>query len=323
MPEPFSNATRFIRKTQRRRRSGGGGDDMPTYTPGRNRAERDERDNPPPPIGVPENYRVPSVVSGRPAQTADALARHGETGFGQGSVIQRRPIYNEGAQYRPASLDPAGIGRLQASLAAAGLLTDFRYGVWDAKSVKAYEQLLGEANAAGITAEAAMRNRAAGIDFGGGSRGGGGEGGGSGGGGHWEFDENGEPVFIEDQYVPPPLELKRTNRDDLIRAIRTGVIDTMGTGWNSQQVGELADLYLQREEQIQRQAYGQRVALERTAFEQGEGAIAGAVIEQPTMEDPETFLQNELMRRDPAGYQVGGLINDAMPAFVNALKGWV
>jgi hypothetical protein len=313
MPEPglYRNVRRLSERA-RRRRSGGGDDGMPQW--GGTAGE------PGAPIGVPEDYTAPYVrdMTGMSARAGEGWAAGSG---GHGSIHQRRPIYNEGDQWRPASLDPAGIGRLQASLAAAGLLTDFRYGVWDSASIKAYEELLGEANAAGITAEAAMRQRAAGIDFGGGS-GGGRDGGGGGGGGHWGFDENGEPVFIPDQYVPPPLELKRTNRDDLIRAIRTGVIDTMGTGWSQQQVGELADLYLQREEQIQRDAYNRRIGLERTAFEQGESAVAGAVIEEPTMEEPETFLENELRRRDPVGVQAAGVVNDSMPAFIQALRGW-
>jgi hypothetical protein len=321
MSEPFRNARRLSDKLRRRaRRGGGGGDDMPVYQPGRNRDEREQRANRPSPIAVPDDYSVPYVRGG---ESLRGMSARGAEAWA-GSMGQQRPRYRDGDQFRPASLDPASIGRLQASMAAAGLLTDFRYGVWDNDSRKAYEALLGEANAAGLTAEAALRQRAAGIDFGGGGgRSGSDSGGGGGGGGHWEFDENGEPVFIADQYVPPPLELKRTNRDDLVRAIRTGVIDTMGAGWNSAQVGELADLYLQREEAIQREAYNRRVSIERTAFSQGESAVAGMTFEEPTLEDPETFLQNELKRRDPAGYQVGGLVNDAMPAFVNALKGWV
>lgn len=270
------------------------------------------------PLGVPEGYRTPYTRGGlTSARGAEVWAGAGR---GHGTIGAKLPLYYDGDQLRPSMSDPASIGRLQASLAAAGLLEDFRFGVWDKNSQDAYADLLSEANAAGVTWEAQLRNRAASFDFGGGgsSR----SGGGGGGGGRWTFDENGEPIFIPDQYVAPPLTLRTTNRDDLVRALRTGIIEKMGVGWNQQQIGELADLYIQKEIQAQQDAYNQQVAIERQAFEQGEGSVSGQVITEATVPSPETFLENELKTRDPIGYQVGTAITDVIPQFAQMLEGW-
>jgi hypothetical protein len=75
----------------------------------------------------------------------------------QGQVA---PRYYEGAQYLPVMLNstPQEIATLQGRLVNAGLLanTDFRGGVWDAPSQKAFMDVLGLANASGSDWQTAL-----------------------------------------------------------------------------------------------------------------------------------------------------------------------
>jgi len=292
---------------------------MPVYRPGRSRSEEEEADRPKP-LGVPEGYTTPIVRGPEPQGTADSAAQRAKAGLGPGTIGKRGPSYFEGDQFRPASLDPASIGKLQASLAAAGLLEDFRYGVWDKPSQDAYEALLGEANAAGLSAEAQMRQRAQGISIDQSGSGGSGSGG-KGGGGHWEFDENGEPYFVEDPFIPPPLQVKTTNKDDLRRVFRTAVIEKLGQGWSQAQIDEIVDAYNWKELAVQTDAYSQEVA--RLEDEFYGRAPRSNQITSVSAPDPETFVEDEMRRRDPVGFQAGQITQDFAPQFMNAIKGWV
>lgn len=280
----------------------------------------DEFDEGPSPLGVPREYEVAVQNQDRPGYYPHGF-NYRTRGYGAGAHPEDRsaiigPRYFDGDEWKPSQLSPAKVAQLQRAMATAGLLSDFRYGVWDSRSAKAYAEVLSFANASGMTEQMALQRmvNSPELSLGGGS--------GSRGGGRQiiGFDENGDPVYSE--YVAPPLELKTTNRDDLMRAIRSGIIDRMGVGWSQQQVGELADLYIQKEIEAQRSVYDQKVALERTAFEQGEGAVSGRTIVEPSVPDPETFLENELKRRDLPGFQAGNLANDVMPMFEEAIRGW-
>jgi len=292
-----------------RSRSRGGDDsDMPVYRPGgRNRAEEEVK--PPKPLGVPEGYTTPIVRGPEPQGSADSAAQRAKAGLGPGTIGKRGPSYFDGDQYRPASLDPASIGKLQASLAAAGLLEDFRYGVWDKASQDAYASLLGEANASGLSAEAALQQRAQGVSINQS-----GSGSGSGGGGHWEFDENGEPFFVEDPFVPPPLQVKTTNKDDLRRVFRSAVIEKLGEGWSQAQIDELVDSYNWKELAVQTDAYSQEVGrLEDEFYGRTPTSNQITSVSPPS---PETFVEDEMRRRDPVGFQAGQITQEFAPQFM-------
>jgi len=301
-----------------RSRSRGGDDsDMPVYRPGQgqSKAGTSERDRPKP-LGVPEGYMAPYTRGPEPQGTADSAAQRAKAGLGPGTIGKRGPSYFDGDQYRPASLDPASIGKLQASLAAAGLLEDFRYGVWDEASQDAYASLLGEANASGLSAEAALQRRAQGVSI---NQSGSGSGGG--GSGHWEFDENGEPFFVEDPFVPPPLQVKTTNKDDLRRVFRSAVIEKLGQGWSQAQIDELVDSYNWKELAVQTDAYSQEVGrLEDEFYGRAPRSNQITSVSPPS---PETFVETEMQRRDPVGFQAGQITQEFAPAFMNAIKGWV
>ena len=284
-----------------RRLGGGGSDGPPTYHPGGASSDRDA-------LGVPEGYTVPRVRTGqyseRGAQTAAALGRT------PGTIKDQGPRYFDGDEFTPAALSPAAIGRLQAALSNAGLLSDFRYGVWDQESRAAYKSLLEEANASGLTAEAMLSRRQQSVDIGGG---------GSGGGGGWSVDpETGEP--IAPQFTPPPLELRLSNKDDLRRVFRTAVIDKIGKGWSQAQIDELVDAYNWQEIRVQQEAYQSEVDRMRAEFE---GAPSTEPIVNVDMQSPETFLDEEVRRRDPAGVQATDIAEDYAPAFFQALGGYV
>jgi len=295
--------------------AGGVGGGRPTY--GGSSSSPDSRE----PLGVPEDYTVPYTrdMTGMSARAGEGWAAG--TG-GHGSIQERGPRYFDGDEYTPAGLGPVGIGELQEHMAVAGLLGDgWRYGIWDDTTASAYKAVLTEANAMGYTASQVIQMRQQSATFGG-TGGSGGAGGGSGGrGGSWQLDENGEPVFIEEAYVPPPLELRTTNKQDLARAFRQAVIDTMGEGWSQAQIAEMVDAYGWKEIQVQKEAYDQQVAAERAAFE-GTPLPEGSVISTVDVPSPDTFLEDELMRRDPVGFQSGKLVNEALPEFFNMMSGW-
>lgn len=301
--------SRMRRFGQARARAIGRGGDRPTYNPGGSGEG-------PKPLGVPEGYTTPYVrdMTGMSPRAAEGWAAGSG---GHGSVQERQPRYFEGDEWRPAGLGPDAIGELQQHMAASGLLSGrWRYGIWDENTAEAYKSVLTEANAMGLTAEAVIRLRGQSPGFGSSDEDG------SGGGG-WQYDENGNPVFVGEQYVPPPLELKTTNKDDLRSVFRRSVIDTLGQGWSQAQIDELVDAYNWEEVRVQREAYDRQVAIERAEFEGTRDPAGGEVISTVDVASPEAFLENEMIRRDPEGYKAGRLVNDAIPAFFAAVKGWV
>lgn len=96
-------------------------------------------------IGVPSGY-----VAKRVTQQSQSDV------FGNQTVVTpMAPLYSEGMQYDPAAYSPDDIQRLQIQLFNAGML-DFNYrpGVWDDKSTKAYESVLAMANQSGLDKDA-------------------------------------------------------------------------------------------------------------------------------------------------------------------------
>lgn len=109
----------------------------------------------PRPIGVPDDYAVPS---GNP--------RLGVR-FGGGGLFDMQwgveqplqtPRYMEGDEWMPASTSPGRIAELQQQMVDAGILKGkYRIGVWDQSSRTAYRSLLEVANGAGVDQTEALR----------------------------------------------------------------------------------------------------------------------------------------------------------------------
>lgn len=95
------------------------------------------------PLGVPSGYTLPS-------QPREVRVE------GRGWIGTQGPVnpvlYFEGDDLLPSTFPAEDIAALQRSLVQAGLLDDdFRLGVWDPVSVRAYRTLLEYANASGTT----------------------------------------------------------------------------------------------------------------------------------------------------------------------------
>jgi len=316
---PFSKLARGITS-----RGGSDADIAARIAGGITSSSSDEETTTRKPLGVPADWqgtRIRDPESFR-GMSPNAVDRWTLNGAGPGATGVGGPRYFVGDEWRPANTSGASVAALQRAMATAGLLDTFRYGVWDNQSAKAYAKVLGFANASGMTAQMALSQmvNSPQIKMAGGSGSGSGSGSGGGGGNVIGFDEQGNPIY--EGYVAPPLQLKTTNKDDLRRVMRSAIIDKLGQGWTQAQINEMVDAYNWQEIAVQKSNYDQAVALERTAFEQGAGAVAGQTSVTTEAPSPETFVENELMRRDPIGYQAGQVVNDAIPAFMQMLKGW-
>lgn len=296
------------------------------------RSAYNREDNPPDPGGLISGGPPPATTADEGPAPLGGMPREYRAAVpfssqGHTETIAVAPRYYDGDEWRPANIGSTGIKALQRAMATAGLLNDdFRWGRWTQESAKAYAQVLGYANARGITDQMALSEliNSPQIPIGGGGGGGTGGGGtgGTGGGGRGlvGFDENGEPIY--GGYVAPPLEIKTTNPDDLRAIMRKAIIDIKGEGWSQDQINELVDAYNWQEIRVQKEAYDQQVALQRAQFEGGDAAIAGSTTIQPTLASPETFVENELRRRDPVGTQAGQVVNQALPAFMDMIGRW-
>jgi hypothetical protein len=121
-------------------------------------------------------------------------------------------------------------------------------------------------------------------------------------------------------YQAPPLELRTHSKDDLRRVFRASVIDKLGEGWSQAAIDELVDAYNWKEIQVQKDAYDQAVALDRQAFAGGPG---GGTIVQEDVPDPETFIEDQMRKKDPTGFEAGQIVNNFIPEIMQNLQGWV
>lgn len=302
-------------RTVRRSARGGGGGGGFSFNPSSSRRD-DDKDDRGRPLGVSENYRVSKL---RTSAGMGARAAEGNElqGTGIGSMYQARPRYYADDIGKPANNSPAAIGEAQKMLAAAGLLTgSWRWGVWDPKTQAAWRNVLEYANMRGVTDKAALIEMASGPP--GGGRGGGGEGGGGGQGGEWVYDpETGQTTFVEDQFVPPPLELQMPNRKDVETAFRTGIIEKLGVGWSQAEIARMTDLFMGEVRRPQEAAY--RSQVENLEDEFYGRAPRNEVVTNVDVMSPETFVEEEARRRDPAGVQATDIAEDFAPAFFQAL----
>lgn len=266
-----------------------GGSASETVAAGPPPLDQQEEDKGPKPLGVPSDYRA------RPGAGTPGYYPHGfnynTRSYGEGAPGGIKPRYNQGDEWRPASISPANMVEIQRALATAGLLDpDFRPGFWDRKSADAYSQVLEYANAAGITDQQALQQLA--------------------------------ETAVDRQYVNEPLQVHTTSREDLRRLFRTVSADKLGVAYNAAQIEELVDAYQFQEIQVQRENYANEQALKRTAFEQGPEAVAGQEMVSTEAPSPEAFAEAELMRRDPTGVHAGAVVNQGVGMFRDALAAW-
>jgi hypothetical protein len=218
--------------------------------------------------------------------------------------------------------NPGLIAELQRRLVAVGLISGKApRGIWDPKTEKGYRRLLEIANVWGMSDQAALDLLMAeneGIvvtddETGIGRRTS--DGSGEGGRGPGFRIENGE--FVPEgpeAFVPPPLELRLPNPDDVDRVMRNGSITLLGQGLDQQSVEAMRNAYIQEVTRLQRSAYDQMVQRERQLWETGETDIQ----EITTVEAPsaETFAENQLRQRPEAQSNTG------MELLMNLINSW-
>lgn len=230
------------------------------------------------PIGVPDGYLAPPKKYNTQGMSPRAIEGSVEDGRG-GGWNQRTagwaPLYFDGDQYMPGTLDPGKIAELQADLAAIGLLKPgYRKNVWDAESADAYAQLLAYANQNGLTREQALAKYQAG------------EGG---------LDGEGDPYGERDPYGP--LIVKEPNRMDVEQTMREAYLNLTGQGGNPQAIQAATEAYIQAVRAPQEQAY----EMEKAAYEAGQmGGVSagGTVTEAPS---PTAFATDWVQKNDPQG----------------------
>jgi hypothetical protein len=281
------------------------------------------------PLGVPHDYRVagikPESFRGMSPRGVEGWSANGQ---GPNDMRELGARYFDGDQYRPGQYPIERIIDMQRRMAIAGFLDldDIRLGVWTGKTVDAYEDLLGYANQVGLDADSALYH-AAQAGFGGtGGGGSGGSGGGGGGSGFTIDPETGELIPVSETFVPPALELRTTNKDDLRRVFRQAVTQSLGQGWSEAQINELVDAYVWKEIQVQKAAYDTEVGIMRDEFagtsEGGQMYVPSSAAREVEMPSPDTFIEATARERDPAGFQATQVAEDFAPAFFQALQGY-
>lgn len=255
--------------------------------------------------GMPADYRV------------ERTYRDPSSGYKETYTVRREPRYEKGEEGHPANEGFDAIVQRQQSLVMAGYLDvtdDFRWGAWDETTRDAYRDLLEDANWAGISAQQQLHRAASAVgtqEVPEGS-----------GPGHWEPDpETGEMRWVEDPFVPPPLDLRTTHPADLRRVFRRAVIETLGEGWDEARINELVDAYNWEEIRLQVDAYTQETDRLRQEWmgEEPETEMIHEVIAP----SPEAFVEEELRERDPEGVQAGRIATEFAPAFFESLGGYV
>lgn len=176
-----------------------------------------------PPIGVPwtvdaSGAIVPytATVSGTTSED-DLRYQGGRPGTHQiqQAVTKQVPAqYFSGDEFAPASWPPEQISAYQAQLVKAGLLRagSYQAGVWDSQTVSAYTQLLGGANAAGMTKEDMLAR--------------------------WSQQAATSPGA-----GAGPLTVRLSNPEDLAAVFRKAVVDTLGEGWDSGKINQMVQSY--------------------------------------------------------------------------------
>lgn len=240
----------------------------------------------PAPIGVPatmydkDGKIVPYTVPGVGHKIGDEKGN--TTPYNTQSfnyTTQVAPRYFDGDEYIPANYPATNIWQIQQALAKIGLLTGtFTRNTWDNTTRNAYKELLGLANAQGLSVEQTLNELLA-------TSSGQGE---SGGGGQFTVDANGNVVPVGGSEVPP-LVTRKSDPAALRSTFRRAVIEMLGEGWSQADIDKMVAAYNQVEVAKQTEAYNMELS-----------GQAGSITDMPT---PEEFVQQEVLKKDPVGVQ--------------------
>lgn len=174
-------------------------------------------------IGVPDDYRTPGM-------TLEEAQRRRDRGEEFETAITRRPSFKEGDDYKPASQPPEVIATIQQRFVDAGLITgSYRIGMWDDATRKAYRQVLGYANARGLSDDAEALNQLASM-----------------------------PKVEKDRAPRAPLQVQVSNPADIRAALKETFRSKLGHGdIDDAKVDAMIAAYQGREASAQRQQYQQ------------------------------------------------------------------
>lgn len=228
-------------------------------------------DDGPNPIGVPDDYTVERQQHGR-EEAGDIRFRRQPGTY----VANIGPLYFDGDEWIPSNWTSEQIWTLQQALARVGLLNGtFTRNVWDNTTRNAYKGLLSIANGQGLDADRALQEllNTAGSEEG----------------NRYTVDENGNVVQASSAETIPPLVTRTTDPGALRSTFRKAVIETLGEGWDSEQINKMVQAYNNVEIFHQTKAYNMEVAGE-----------AGNIVTPP---DPTSFAEDYITQQDPMGVQ--------------------
>jgi hypothetical protein len=238
---------------------------------------QDPSDEPPPP--PEEDEAGPEPIDG----FINWGARIGTSGWG----IQYKPAYFAGDEWKPASLSPDNIAKLQEALVMGGLLSEddvINVGVWGPDEAEAWKKMLQYANVTGISPLAALHKRAMrgalkiGLD---------------------EAARRGGGVVRE------PLVTSPTNPDDLRQQFGQVAYNMLGHRIAPDVLERMVSTYQQYERDAQvseYQATGSGLS----------GGPGGEVVDPPS---PEVYAMNETYKADAPGVEARGFVTAANEFF--------
>jgi hypothetical protein len=225
-----------------------------------------------------------------------ATYAHGYS-YSQGRYPGGVPRYYDGDEMGPASLPPHNIAALQRMLVDSGLLDNPRWGYWDRASEEAFQRALSESNQQGTDVETLLTT-------------------------YSEASAMAEQE-AKGPYVPSePLTLRTTNKSDLNKVFREAVVGQLGVGWSDSQIRELVDAYNWEEIKVQADIYNQNMQREKQLWETGTTDIKQ--VTEGSVPNPQTFLEEQVRRRDPGGVQAADIGEQGGYAdvFFDALGGY-
>ena len=253
------------------------------------------------PIGVPDDYMAPIAVSPdstlRESAAGFANAQSGARPFAGPSLGSQAPTYFDGDEWIPASYSANEIFQMQEALAKVGLLRgNWSGGYWDTPTMSAYKELLGMANASGMTdADQLLGRMLSQVNDMGGT-------------GLFTVDENGNVVLARSENQRAPLVTRTTDPAALKSVFRRSVIELLGEGWDENQLDQMVSAYNSLEVARQKQAYDMELT-------------GGSVVDIPS---PEAFAETQVQEKDPEGqqaYESLGFARDFMQLASNTAWG--
>lgn len=256
----------------------------------------------PRPIGVPDDYLAP-VARHRDTTMDESSARFrqaqsGAHPFAPPSLGSQAPTYFDGDEWIPASYSANEIFNMQTALAKVGLLRgNWSGGYWDTPTMSAYRELLGMANASGVTdADQLLSRMLSQVQDMGGT-------------GLFTVDENGNVVLARDEGpTRAPLVTRTTDPAALKSVFRRSVIELLGEGWDENQIDQMVSAYNSLEVQRQKEAYDMELT-------------GGSLVDIPS---PEAFAEQQVQEQDPEGkqaYESLGFARDFMQLASNTAWG--